>query len=104
MILTLNTHDLISSYKWEKSDWSFDGGVFFKIQDNYSNPDTGTRRLIPDYIRTELGSYFTTSFNPSNDFGLAFGFRYTNQYNHIKKYYKNKRWREENFEERLGAL
>tara|TARA_B100001287_G_C22676766_1_gene528121 strand:+ start:96 stop:2582 length:2487 start_codon:yes stop_codon:yes gene_type:complete len=100
--LTLNTHDLISSYKWEKSNWSLDSGVFFQIQDNYSNPDTGTRRLIPDYLKTELGSYFTASLVPSNNFGLAFGFRFGHQNNHIKKYYKNKRWREENYEEKMG--
>jgi len=102
--LTLNTHDLISSYKWEKSNWLLDSGVFFQIQDNYSNPDTGTRRLIPDYLKTELGSYFTASLVPSNNFGLAFGFRFGHQNNHIKKYYKNKRWREENYEEKLGAF
>ena len=100
--LTLDTHDFISSYQWKRSDWSFDGGIFLKIQDNYSNPNTGIRRLIPDYIRTESGNYFTTSFNPSNDFSLGLGFRYTNQYNHVKKYYKNTRWEEENFQDRLG--
>ena len=100
--MTLDTHDFISSYQWKRSDWSFDGGVFLKIQDNFSNPNTGIRRLIPDYIRTESGNYFTSSFSLSNDFSLGFGFRYTNQYNHVKKYYKNTRWEEENFQDRLG--
>ena len=45
---------------------------FFQIQDNYSNPNTGTRRLIPDYLKTESGSYFTTSLVPSNNFSVAF--------------------------------
>ena len=36
----------------------------------------------------------------SSFFSLGFGFRYTNQYNHVKKYYKNTRWEEENFQER----
>ena len=102
--LTLNTHDLTSNYKWEKSNWSLDSGVFFQIQDNYSNPDTGTRRLIPDYLRTRLGTYFTASLTPSNNFGMAFGFRFGHQNNHIKKYYKNSRWEVENYEERLGAF
>ena len=102
--LTLNTHDLTSNYKWEKSNWSLDSGVFFQIQDNYSNPDTGTRRLIPDYLRTRLGTYFTASLTPSNNFGMAFGFRFGHKNNHIKKYYKNSRWEVENYEERLGAF
>ena len=102
--LTLNTHDLISNYTWEKSNWSLDSGVFFQIQDNHSDPDTGTRRLIPDYLKTELGSYFTASLIPSNNLGLAFGFRFGHQNNHIKKYYKNRRWEEENYDEMLGAF
>ncbi len=102
--LTLNTHDLLSNYQWEKSNWSLDSGVFFQIQDNYSNPDTGTRRLIPDYLKTELGTYFTASFIPSNNLGLAFGLRFGHQNNHVKKYYKNKRWKEENYQEKLGSF
>ncbi|MGI9541464.1 MAG: TonB-dependent receptor plug domain-containing protein, partial [Flavobacteriaceae bacterium] len=102
--LTLNTHDLISNYTWEKSNWSLDSGVFFQIQDNHSDPKTGTRRLIPDYLKTELGSYFTASLIPSNNLGLAFGFRFGHQNNHIKKYYKNKRWEEENYDEMLGPF
>lgn len=102
--LTLNTYDLISNYAWEKSNWSLDSGVFFQIQDNHSDPDTGTRRLIPDYLKTELGSYFTVSLIPSNNLGLAFGFRFGHQNNHIKKYFKNKRWEEENYDEMLGPF
>ena len=102
--LTLNTHDLLSNYQWEKSNWSLDSGVFFQIQDNYSNPETGTRRLIPDYLKTELGTYFTASFIPSNNLGLAFGLRFGHQNNHVKKYYKNKRWKEENYQEKLGSF
>ena len=100
--LTLNTHDLLSNYQWEKSNWSLDSGVFFQIQDNYSDPETGTRRLIPDYLKTELGTYSTASLTPSNNFSLAFGFRFSHQNNHIKKYYKNKRWNEENYQDKLG--
>ena len=102
--LTLNTHDFLSNYQWEKSNWSLDSGVFFQIQDNYSNPDTGARRLIPDYLKTELGTYFTASLNPSNDYSLSFGFRFGHQHNHIKKYYKNSRWNDENYQDKLGAF
>ena len=100
--ITLNTHDLLANYQWEKLNWSLDSGVFFQIQDNYSDPDTGTRRLIPDYLKTKLGTYFTASLTPSNNFSLAFGFRYSHQNNHVKKYYKNKRWNEENYQKKLG--
>ena len=102
--LTLNTHDLLSNYQWEKLNLKLDSGVFFQIQDNYSSPYTGSRRLIPDYLRTKLGTYFTASLNPSNNYSFAFGFRFGHQNNHVKKYYKNKRWNEENYQDKLGAF
>jgi iron complex outermembrane recepter protein len=102
--LKLNTHDLLSNYQWEKLNLKLDSGVFFQIQDNYSNLDTGARRLIPDYLRTELGSYFTASLTPSNNYSIAFGLRFSHQNNHIKKYYKNKRWNDENYQDRLGPF
>ena len=102
--LTLNTHDLLSNYQWEKLNLKLDSGVFFQIQDNYSSPYTGSRRLIPDYLRTKLGTYFTASLIPSNNYSVAFGFRFGHQNNHVKKYYKNKRWNEENYQDKLGAF
>ena len=102
--LTLNTHDLLSNYQWEKLNLKLDSGVFFQIQDNYSSPYTGSRRLIPDYLRTKLGTYFTASLIPSNNYSIAFGFRFGHQNNHVKKYYKNKRWNEENYQDKLGAF
>ena len=56
--LTLNTHNLVSNYEWKSSNWSFDLGLFSQFQDNYSNPNTGIRRLIPDYVRTEIRNLF----------------------------------------------
>ena len=101
--LTLDTHNLTSNYEWGGSKWTFDSGAFLQIQDNYSNPNTGIKRLIPDYIKTRLGAYFTSSYTPSNDFSLGFGFRYGHQNNQVKKFYKISRWNKENYEERLGA-
>ncbi|MGB2312811.1 MAG: TonB-dependent receptor [Flavobacteriaceae bacterium] len=101
--LTLDTHNLTTNYEWGRSKWTFDSGAFLQIQDNYSNPNTGIKRLIPDYIKTRLGAYFTSSYTPSNDFSLGFGFRYGHQNNQVKKFYKISRWNKENYEERLGA-
>ncbi len=101
--LKLDTHNLTTNYEWGGSKWTFDSGAFLQIQDNYSNPNTGIKRLIPDYIKTRLGAYFTSSYTPSNDFSLGFGFRYGHQNNQVKKFYKISRWNKENYEERLGA-
>ena len=100
--LTLDTHNLTTNYKWGGAIWSFDSGAFLQVQDNYSNPNTGIKRFIPDYIKARLEGYFTTSFTPSDDFSLGFGIRYSHQNNEVKKYYHFNTWREENYEESLG--
>lgn len=102
--LTLDTHNITTNYEWGGPKWSFDSGVFFQIQDNYSNPNTGIKRLIPDYIKTRLETYLTTSYIPSNAFSLSFGFRYGHLNNQVKKFYNNSLWREKNYEERLGPF
>tara|TARA_X000000950_G_scaffold281484_1_gene378189 strand:+ start:914 stop:3391 length:2478 start_codon:yes stop_codon:yes gene_type:complete len=102
--LTLDTHNFTTNYEWGEGRWSFDSGAFLQVQDNYSNPDTGIKRFIPDYIKARLEGYFTTSFSPSNDFSLDFGFRYGHQNNQVKKYYHYNRWSRENYQERLGAF
>ena len=100
--LTLDTHNLTTNYKWGGVKWSFDSGALLQVQDNFSNPNTGIKRFIPDYIKARLEGYFTTSFSPSNDFSLGFGIRYGHHNNEVKKYYHYNRWREENYEESLG--
>lgn len=87
--LTLDTHNLTTNYEWGGSKWTFDSGAFLQIQDNYSNPNTGIKRLIPDYIKTRLGAYFTSSYTPSNDFSLGFGLRYGHQNNQVKSFIKS---------------
>ena len=102
--LTLDTHNFTTNYEWGSFRWSFDSGALIQVQDNFSNPDTGVKRFIPDYIKARLEGYFTTSYTPSNDFSIGFGLRYSYLNNQVKKYYHLNRWREENYEERLGAF
>ena len=33
--LRLNTHDLTANYEWSRNKRSYDGGLFFQVQDNY---------------------------------------------------------------------
>ncbi len=67
-------------------------GLSAQLQDNYSDPTTGVRRLIPDYIRFRSGVYFIGEYAPSNTIAAEIGLRY--DYDHIdaKKYYKTSDW------------
>jgi iron complex outermembrane recepter protein len=101
--LLLNTHTFNSNYEWTMSSSAFDTGVFLQIQDNYSNPETKVKRLIPDYLKYRYGSYFTATFTPSNDFNYDFGIRWERQDNSVQKFYDNDLWDAGNYEQVFGS-
>jgi len=100
--LTLNTHNLVSNYEWNSSNISYDLGLFSQFQDNYSNPDTGIKRLIPDYVKVRLGTFFTASYSIYDFIDFNFGFRFEHINNLVQKFYRNRRWNDENYEKDLG--
>ena len=101
--LLLNTHTFNSNYEWNRSSYVFDTGIFLQIQDNYSNPETKVKRLIPDYLKYRYGSYFTATFTPSNDFNYYFGMRWERQDYLVQKFYDNDLWEARNYEQAFGS-
>lgn len=99
--LHLNTHDLTTNYEWSSDTGTFDTGVFAQIQDNYSNPNTGVKRLIPDYLKVKAGGYGTASFRPNETFTYGLGLRYEYQNNTVQKFYTNRLWAAKNYEATL---
>ena len=100
--LNLSTHSVNSSYTWSKFSNEFINGIFFEVQDNYSTPGTGVKRLIPDYLKTSLGGYFIFKLNLNKKLNFGFGIRYEYGSNDVYKYYNNSRWENENYQDRLG--
>ena len=96
--MELNTHNIVSNYEWNTALGNFESGVFFQVQDNYSSPETEIRRLIPDYLKTLLGGYFTATFDNTKDFIFEFGARYEYHNNEVQKFYKDSRWNLKNYE------
>lgn len=99
--LNLDTHNLNTNYEWKNSFAQFSSGLFFEIQNNYSTPGTGVKRLIPDYLKTKFGSYLTGKIE-NNEINFGFGLRYEYNSNDVHKYYRNTRWEAENYENVLG--
>tara|TARA_B100001564_G_C20664265_1_gene682992 strand:+ start:388 stop:2832 length:2445 start_codon:yes stop_codon:yes gene_type:complete len=100
--LNLSTHSVNSSYTWSNFSNEFINGIFFEVQDNYSTPGTGVKRLIPDYLNTNLGGYFISTLNLNKGFNFGFGLRYEYRSNDVYKYYRNSRWENKNYQDRLG--
>lgn len=95
----LKTHsfsvDFITSQK-ETLHWV--AGTSFSFQDNFSDPDTGVKRLIPDYQRLQTGAYYTATYFPSNTFQLEGGIRYDYDWMNAKKFYRISDWEERGYD------
>ena len=97
--LLLQSHDLatnFSSAQQKTLQWST--GLSAQLQDNYSDPSTGVRRLIPDYLRYKAGIYWVGEYIPSNDFSAEVGLRL--DYDHIdaQKYYRVAVWNDRGYD------
>lgn len=81
----LQSHDLVINMQGESNDYfRWSTGISAQVQENFSNPATGVRRLIPDYTYYKLGGYWISEYLPSNDFNAELGVRY--DFNHIDAY------------------
>lgn len=91
--LLLKTHTASIDFKLEPySKNTFNFGLMGRYQNNYPNPGTKVKRLIPDYIKHDFGTYVTAKFNISDNTTIDAGWRY--DYNKINalKYYQTTRW------------
>jgi iron complex outermembrane receptor protein len=96
--LKLQTHSVLGSLQWKKGfNWEMEWGINAMLQDNYSDPNTGVKRLIPDYIKTQLGSYLVGSYKPSNSFHWDWGVRLDHVGWDVQKYYNVSDWKNRNY-------
>ena len=99
--LDLSTHNAQVDHEWTGTNTSVSTGVFAQVQDNTSNPNTGVKRLIPDYIKFKTGSYLTALMKPDR-LTIGLGIRFEHYNNEVQKYYKLSRWNDQNYEKGLG--
>lgn len=98
--LELITQNLKSDLMIDKFDNStIYLGVTGRYQENIANPETGVRRLIPDYEKMDVSIYgiWNTIFN--DKLKTDFGVRYDYNFIDAQKYYKTSRWEERGYSE-----
>jgi len=97
--LLLQTHNfMIGISNLKTRNWDFELGYNGLIQDNFSTPDTGVKRLIPDYIKFENGIYVLGSFQKTNSFLWEWGLRLDHVAYDSKKYYYKSVWEERKYD------
>lgn len=98
--LKLQTHSVLGNMVWRKDfDWTLEWGVNALLQDNFSNPNTGVKRLIPDHVKTQFGSYWVGSYKPSNSFHWDWGFRLDQVNWEVQKYYTVADWESRGYDQ-----
>lgn len=98
--LELTTHTLATDFKWDANRLhQLHAGVIGRYQNNFANPDTGVRRLIPDYQKLDFGAFMTGEFQAAEGIILEAGLRYDFNRIDAKKFYQTSRWQERGYEQ-----
>ncbi|WP_394972131.1 TonB-dependent receptor [uncultured Croceitalea sp.] len=97
--LELTTHTLSTDFKWDANKtFEVRAGLMFRYQNNFADPATGIRRLIPDYDKYDLGSFITSEFKINDVVTLDAGLRYDFSKINAKKFYQTSRWEERGYD------
>nr|WP_315250642.1 TonB-dependent receptor [uncultured Flavobacterium sp.] len=97
--LDLKTNTLNIDLKKNGHDWNLKSGISVAAQNNYANPATGIRPLIPNYDKIDFGAYGIASYNFSDTFSIDGGIRYDFSKIDATKYYQKSRWNERGYNE-----
>jgi iron complex outermembrane receptor protein len=74
-------------------------GILYRYQNNFANPETGVRRLIPDYDKYDAGAYLTGEWRLNSNLLIDAGVRYDFNRIDAKKFYLKSRWEERGYDE-----
>lgn len=103
--LNLQTHTLMADVQLDANlKRKINFGILGRYQNNFANPDTGVRRLIPDYDKYDLGTYATSEWELNNNTTIDAGLRYDFNRIDAKKFYQTSRWEERGYDEDFADL
>ncbi|WFO17588.1 hypothetical protein M601_008015 [Cellulophaga baltica 4] len=87
--LVLKTHTLLVDIDSNLSEnISLKSGFMARYQDNFADPSTGVRRLIPDYEKYDLGVYGISTAQLQDNWLLEAGARFDFTYMDVFKFYR----------------
>lgn len=92
MDLRLITHSASLVHLIERSDWSLESGISGSFQDNFPNPATKARRLIPDYYRYDAGAFSVFKYRFNSKLNAEAALRYDFSRYDAYKYYDSDKW------------
>lgn len=103
--LELTTHSITSDFEFDSSEkYKFTAGALFRYQENFANPLTGVRRLIPDYKKYDAGAFLTVAYDLKEDLIVDAGIRYDFNQIDAQKFYLISRWEERNYDQDFSDI
>ena len=103
--LELTTHSLSLDFDSRFSNnLNLNIGIVGKYQKNFPDPETGVRRLIPDYEKYDLGIYSIFDYELNPEWILEGGLRYDYTYMDVYKYYKTSFWESRDYGEEFSDI
>jgi len=96
--LQLATHTFLTDYKTSIGNWKIKSGLNLGYQNNFANPKTGVRPLIPSYQKLDAGLYGIAVYKIDNATSLESGIRYDFSTIEATKYYLKSRWTERGYD------
>lgn len=90
--LQLQTHQAKLSHLLEREKWSLETAILGEYQNNYADPNTQTRRLIPDYEKGQISTYAVWEYTISPKWFLEWAARYDYSTIDAFKYYDQSVW------------
>lgn len=103
--LELTSHTMSSQLEFnQQGALPLETGLMYRYQNNFADPGTGVRRLIPDYQKYDLGAFMTGSYSLSHSFAADAGIRYDFTRVDALKFYQISRWTLNNYQDDFGDL
>lgn len=97
--LTLTTHTLNTDFEFDAlPGFTMNTGIKALYQNNFPDPATKVKRLIPDYDRWDLGGFLTGDYHLSDAWLLEAGVRYDFSRMDAKKFYDDADWEEQGYD------
>lgn len=98
--LELTTHTLSTDFNWDaRRNVGLRMGLLGRYQNNFANPETGVRRLIPDYRKYDLGVFWLGEFRLDDAWSVDSGLRYDFNRMDAQKFYQTSRWEERGYQD-----
>ncbi|WP_310992238.1 TonB-dependent receptor [Aequorivita marina] len=97
--LKLDTHTLMLDLDSKLTDATgLKSGLKVSYQNNFADPNTGVRRLIPDYDKYDLGIYAVADFRLNDKLLFEAGGRFDYTYMDAFKFYRTSLWESRDYD------